>query len=98
MTHDKEQLEMIRTCMTSRSCTYLRSVSTISRIILFLADSCAFAGGTAVASPARESRESCDEMADGEGGDRSKASGGRCFTIAVTVLITWWLHMRPMRG
>lgn len=74
--------------MTSRSCTYLRSVSTISRIILFLADSCALAGVMAVASPASESTDSCDEMAVGEGGDISNASGGRCLTMAVTVLIT----------
>lgn len=75
--------------MTSRSCTYLRSVSTISRIMLFLADSCALAGVRAVASPARELSESCDEMAVGEGGDISNTSGGRCLTIAVTVLMTW---------
>lgn len=32
------------TCMVSRSCTYLRSVSTISRIMLFLATSFASVG------------------------------------------------------
>jgi hypothetical protein len=90
-----DQAIKICTCMTSRSCTYLRSVSTISRMMLFLADSCALAGGTAVVSPANESSESCDEMAVGEGGAESNASEGRCLTIAVTVLMTWRLGMRP---
>lgn len=58
-------------------------------MMLFLADSWALAGGMAVASPDSESSESNDEMVVGDGGDTSNASGGRCLTMAVTVLITW---------
>jgi len=65
--------------MISRSWTYLRSVSTISRMMLFRAASCAFAGAMDdVASDVGESEGSCGEARDGgEGGDWSKASGGR---------------------
>lgn len=59
-----------RTCMTSRSCTYLRSVSTISLIILFRAASCAFAGtGTEGVVAVSDSVESSGM--GGEGGATS---------------------------
>lgn len=74
------------TCMVSRSCTYLRSVSTISRIILFLATSFASVGWGRL-SVERLSRE-MEVAIEVSGTWGSKALGGRWFTMAVTVLMT----------
>lgn len=74
--------------MISRSCTYLRSVSTVSLIMLLRADSCALAGVEANVSGS-ESKEALSRSEGGEGGSSSKASGGRWSTIAVTVFMTY---------
>lgn len=66
----------VHTCMISKSWTYLRSVSTISLIILFRADSWALAGVDTRVS-ASESNEPFSGMEGGEGGTSSKVSGGR---------------------
>jgi len=82
---------LVRTCMTSRSCTYLRSVSTNSRMILFRSASGPFAGvGIAGISGPIESKESWGENAEGGDGGAasSKTSDGRRSTICVTVLTT----------
>lgn len=77
-----------RTCMVSRSWTYFRSVSTISRMMLFLAISWALAGCGRV-SLRRLSQELLASREGDDAGGGSKASGGRWLTIAVTVLITY---------
>src|SRR5216684_2270784 len=71
---------LVHTCMTSRSCMYLRSVSTNSCMILFHLASGPFAGVgiTGISGPI-ESKESWGENAEGGdgGGASSKTSGGR---------------------
>ena len=68
---------MALTCMISKSCTYLRSVSTISRTMLFRAASFEFDGAGGGAESARESYESWEARKGGEGGASSQASSGR---------------------
>lgn len=84
----------LRTCMTSKSCTYLRSVSTISLIMLLRAASRALAG-TAVlgTSLTRESIDSCGVSNCGESGGGSNISGGRRSTMVVTVLTTYQISV-----
>ena len=87
------------TCMTSRSCTYLRSVSTISLIILFRAASCAFgATVTFKAWFARESIDSCDASRGGDIGGGSKISEGKRSTRVVTVLTTYGMSRMGIDG
>ena len=76
--------------MISRSWTYFRSVSTISRIILFRAVSCAFTGvGTEGTSVVRESVESWDDnIAGGESGGSTNWSSDSRSTSTITVLMT----------
>ena len=74
-----------RTCITSRSWTYLRSVSTISLIMLFRAASCALAGtGTEGVDAVRESVESSGIGGDG-GATSVKTCSGRALRRTVTV-------------
>lgn len=78
-----------RTCITSRSPTYFRSVSTSSRrTLVFALPPKADGGGASIASDARESVEPCEGSIGGVGGSSSKSSGGNWSTMAVTVLTT----------
>ena len=77
--------------MISRSCTYLRSVSTISLIMLYRADSLAVIV-VAVDGPseARVSDEDDGRRVDtGEGRDGSNDDSGRRSTMTVTVFMTF---------
>ena len=75
--------------MTSRSCTYLRSVSTSSLMMFARAPP----GSTEeAASEGAELRESVDASADGmvgeDGADSRKRSSGSCCTRLITLLTT----------
>ena len=75
--------------MTSRSCTYLRSVSTSSLMMLARAPP----GSTAVvAREGSDVRESVDASADAsvgdDGADSKKRSSGSCWTRFMTLLTT----------
>ena len=101
MANDTRESRLIRTCITSRSCTYLRSVSTNSRMILFRSASGPFAGvGIAGISGPMESKESWGENAEGgEGGAASSnTSGGRRSTICVTVLTIFEDHLANLKS
>jgi hypothetical protein len=88
-TRETERWYGVRTCMISKSWTYLRSVSTNSLIILFLAASCAFAGtGVLGTSLINESIESWADMNGGDKGAGSNSSEGNISTMVVTVLTT----------
>lgn len=76
------------TCMISRSWTYLRSVSTISRIIFVCGEPLGVLMTVETRVSFRDSVEPFSSRERGDGGDCSKASGGRWSTMAVTVLMT----------
>jgi hypothetical protein len=88
--------EKQHTCMISRSWTYLRSVSTISLIILCRADSFAVIVVTVdIPSETRVSDEDDGTKLDmGEGGAGSKADSGSRSTMMVTVLMTYRVGIR----
>jgi hypothetical protein len=71
--------------MTSRSCTYLRSVSTNSLMMLFRAASCAFGE----LSDVSESGDSMLDREEGDNGTGSKTSSGSLSTMLVTVAMTY---------
>ena len=76
-----------RTCMTSRSCTYFRSVSTSSLIILARAppDSTTT---LVVLSDVRDSVDPRETNVGDDGVDVRKRSSGNCCTRLITLLTT----------
>ncbi len=75
--------------MTSKSCTYLRSVSTSSLMMFARAPPGSIEGA---ASEGSELRDSVDVSADGmvgdDGADSRKRSSGSCWTRLITLLTT----------